>query len=66
MGTLEHVVPKSRGGSNDISNLRIACLTCNVAKNDWTYTEVVLGFKLTRETVDAIHNVEHAGPEEEL
>ncbi|MGB3207842.1 MAG: HNH endonuclease [Crinalium sp.] len=27
--TIEHLVPKSLGGSNTISNLRLACFTCN-------------------------------------
>lgn len=29
MMTLEHVVPQSRGGSDDISNLVLACSECN-------------------------------------
>ncbi len=31
---VDHVIPLSRGGSNDISNLVIACPTCNLSKND--------------------------------
>lgn len=31
---IDHVVPISRGGSNDISNLVISCPTCNLRKND--------------------------------
>ena len=27
--TLEHLVPLSRGGTNEPSNLAMACLTCN-------------------------------------
>jgi len=29
---IEHITPKSRGGSNRLSNLTIACKTCNQAK----------------------------------
>lgn len=29
---LEHVVPKSRGGSNDMTNLVVACNSCNLRK----------------------------------
>lgn len=32
--TFDHVVPLSRGGSNDIENLVPACLGCNSAKRD--------------------------------
>lgn len=31
---VDHVVPISRGGTNDISNLVIACAQCNLSKND--------------------------------
>lgn len=31
---VDHVVPLSRGGSNDISNLVIACASCNLKKNN--------------------------------
>ncbi|HLP92197.1 MAG TPA: HNH endonuclease [Nostocaceae cyanobacterium] len=27
--TIEHLIPKSRRGSNSLENLRLACLTCN-------------------------------------
>ena len=36
---VEHIVPKSRGGSNRISNLTIACVDCNQAKNTKTAAE---------------------------
>ena len=29
---IEHIVPKSRGGSNRVSNLCLACAACNMAK----------------------------------
>jgi len=31
---VDHVVPLSRGGTNDPSNLVIACTHCNLSKND--------------------------------
>jgi 5-methylcytosine-specific restriction endonuclease McrA len=42
---VEHVVPKSRGGTNRLSNLVMACKRCNDAKGDqtaeeWGYPEV--------------------------
>ena len=36
---IEHIVPKSRGGSNRVSNLTIACHECNQAKNNLTAEE---------------------------
>ena len=36
---IEHIVPKSRGGSNRISNLAIACHDCNKAKGRRTAEE---------------------------
>jgi 5-methylcytosine-specific restriction endonuclease McrA len=36
---VEHILPRSRGGSNRISNLCLACHVCNRAKGDRTATE---------------------------
>lgn len=32
--TIDHVIPLSRGGTNELSNLRPACRQCNMAKGD--------------------------------
>lgn len=32
--TVEHITPRSRGGSDDLSNLVIACLPCNAERGD--------------------------------
>ena len=39
---IEHIVPKSRGGSNRVSNLTISCHKCNQKKDNQTAEE--LGF----------------------
>jgi len=36
---IEHIIPKSRGGSNKIDNLAIACRSCNKAKGSKTAEE---------------------------
>ncbi|HLG64659.1 MAG TPA: RNA-guided endonuclease IscB [Ktedonosporobacter sp.] len=36
---LEHIVPKARGGSDRVSNLCLACETCNLAKGTQTAAE---------------------------
>lgn len=36
---IEHIVPKSRGGSNRVSNLTLACRACNQAKGNRTAEE---------------------------
>lgn len=36
---VEHIVPKTRGGSNRLSNLAIACTPCNQEKNNMTAEE---------------------------
>jgi 5-methylcytosine-specific restriction endonuclease McrA len=32
--TIDHVIPISLGGSNDLENLALACLTCNIQKSN--------------------------------
>lgn len=38
--TVDHVHPRSRGGSNDLMNLVVACRPCQDAKADRTLDEV--------------------------
>lgn len=37
---IEHIVPKSRGGSNRIANLAPSCSICNAKKRDRTIDEL--------------------------
>ena len=37
----DHMVPLSRGGSNYIENIALACPTCNLAKNNKTVEEFI-------------------------
>jgi hypothetical protein len=36
---VEHIVPRARGGSNRVSNLTLACESCNIRKGPQTATE---------------------------
>jgi len=40
---VEHIHPKSKGGSNRISNLTIACVPCNQAKSNLTIEDFLTG-----------------------
>lgn len=35
--TLDHLLPISRGGSNNLENLRLACLPCNQGRGNSLY-----------------------------
>lgn len=37
--TLDHVVPKTKGGSNCLSNIKICCKSCNSAKHNRSIEE---------------------------
>jgi 5-methylcytosine-specific restriction endonuclease McrA len=45
---LDHFIPVSKGGKNELSNLRISCSQANYAKTDMLYDEFV---QLCREVV---------------
>ena len=38
-GTLDHVIPRSRGGADDPSNLVLSCRSCNFCKRNRTLAE---------------------------
>jgi HNH endonuclease len=40
--SLDHFIPRSRGGKSDRGNLVSACLTCNGMKGDKTYDELLV------------------------
>ncbi len=52
--SLEHVVPKSRGGKNDWTNIVCACTKCNKRKGNKTLKEA--GLSLTRPPVKPKYN----------
>ena len=48
--TVDHIVPQSRGGSDQLENLCIACRLCNGAKGDMTAEEYIAILEKARET----------------
>ncbi|WP_420800307.1 HNH endonuclease [Myxacorys almedinensis] len=41
--TIEHLKPKSRGGSNLLENLRLACLPCHHSRGNSLYPPRLFG-----------------------
>lgn len=37
--SVDHIIPKSRGGSDDIRNLRLVCKKCNLLKGNFIESE---------------------------
>lgn len=35
--TLDHLKPRSKGGSNSLENLRLACVSCNQSRGNSLY-----------------------------
>lgn len=53
--TKDHIIPVSRGGSNEADNLQTMCGPCNFEKAD-TMEENVTDIRLTRRELVIIHN----------
>jgi len=41
LSSIDHVIPLSRGGSNDDDNIQLLCLPCNLKKGDKTMPEFI-------------------------
>lgn len=46
--TLDHVVPRSRGGRSIVDNLRLACAKCNALKGNRTAEKFMVSRRLSR------------------
>ena len=44
--TLDHVVPLSKGGSNEVDNILISCTECNLKKDDLLLTDFILKYNI--------------------
>lgn len=36
---IDHVIPRSRGGTDDMDNLAVSCAPCNLSKGDKLLSE---------------------------
>ncbi len=59
ISTVDHVVPKSKGGSDDLDNLVLCCKSCNSKKQDLSVHE--FKFKLSWEKTEYSKSVNHIG-----
>lgn len=39
---IDHIIPRAKGGEDEVSNFEFACSTCNYAKRDMSLKEFVL------------------------
>lgn len=49
----DHILPHSRGGGNELSNLVIACHACNYGRDNYTLDEVNLVHPLSRNPISS-------------
>lgn len=54
--TLDHVIPKSRGGSNEWTNLATSCIKCNLKKANRTPEEAKMVLKYKPYKPDLIND----------
>ena len=55
---IEHILPKSRGGSNRLNNLTLACRTCNEHKNNYLLSEWKSILRTSKLDKQRIKNIE--------
>jgi len=48
--SLDHLTPRSAGGTNDATNLITACLTCNIARSTTPWRQYATGGAIVRIT----------------
>lgn len=62
--TLDHVTPRSKGGSNDPTNLATCCLMCNSIKSGRTYEEAApqILARIARDRDGTRRSAARAGP----
>lgn len=46
--SIDHVAPLSKGGTHDMSNVRLACRRCNSIKRDLDLSEAMVGLRASR------------------
>jgi 5-methylcytosine-specific restriction endonuclease McrA len=54
--TIDHIIPKSRGGKNSWGNLITCCLPCNLKKGDKTPDEARMPLRFTPKTPSFLSN----------
>ncbi len=66
--TVDHIVPKSRGGKTNWTNIVVACKTCNLKKGDRTPLEVNMTLRRTPGKPDYqfAHFVVPSGPDSHI
>ena len=58
---LDHIVPRSRGGANRVSNLVVSCHDCNVEKGNSSVEEFMVGRSARLAAIRAIRRAPLAG-----
>jgi 5-methylcytosine-specific restriction endonuclease McrA len=52
--TLDHLIPQSTGGTNDVTNLILACRACNCSRQDKPWIEYATGG--ARDRIEQLRN----------
>lgn len=62
--TLDHLKPRSKGGTNNIKNLAMSCLLCNGLKGDLSVNDFLTRYPfLIKTTMEFVKNVRYNRPQ---
>ena len=59
LATVDHIIPKSMGGSNSVKNMFVMCRDCNEKRGDSCFVEFVTAHGISKSYVETLYKEAH-------